>query len=1058
MIEFSAKFWNYGKLLSLFLITFQPCLASNVGEKNTALELINDTSLSISDKTSQQINVKGNVSDEFAKPLIGVNIHVLGTSIGTQSDLDGNYELVNLDSNAVLEFSYAGYISQKVALNGKTKLNVVLKISETKLEEIVIVGYGSQKKKDLTGAISTVNIDDLNKSVSPFASQSLQGLVSGVRVTSNTGAPGEGAQIRIRGVGSLSGSNAPLYIVDGIPTTNGMDNISSADIASISVLKDAASTAIYGSRAGNGVVLITTKKGRKGQDIQIIFNSSVGVQSHGELTEMTNKDKYIEIYNEAADNDNAFLSPDQSFLIRKKITPEYAATLPDVNHLESIFRKALLQQYHLGISWGTEKTTYNFTGGYFEQEGILLGSSFNRANAKISMNTEVKSWLNVGLNLNVYSDKNNIVGSSGDGRGGNGGSAIRYAFFRTPTIPIYDSEGNFVDKPERPDFFGDGYNPVGVLENTDNVRRNNGLFGNVNFKFNLSDDFFVVSTIGLDKSSFKQRRFNKNWGDQNRINNPNSLTLSSNLVSNYTISNVLNYKHTFNDNHNFTALLGNENIFNNEEYFEASDRDFVDQNPLLLTLGNGKGLDNTNESSSKSILRSYFAQANYNYDSRYFVSGVVRRDGSSRFSEGHQWGNFYSASLGWRIDKDFLKDNKFIDKWMLRAGYGAVGDQQIPDFAYSSLVGRDYNYPFGGISQTGNAVVSLGNESLSWATSKQADIGTDISLFNGQLEFSFDYFHKSTEDMLLRISMPSSNGYASAPFFNTGNVLNSGYEFDVTYRNLVNNNFSYSIKANASLLHNEVTQLDAPILGGRIDNNVYATKTEVGQPIGSFYLYTQEGIFQNTTDILTSAFQGNNIHPGDVKYKDINRDGIINELDRSHVGSAIPDVTFGLNTEFKYKNLALEIFFAGAYGNKIYNQINTDIEGFYRPFNVTQRYYDERWTGEGTSNTQPRASWSAKSNNTRPSTRFLEDGSYVRLKNVQLGYDFDKTFLEKFNIPKLRIYISASNLFTLTNYSGLDPEFSTNDNSKSEGDLAAGIDFGTYPNSTVIQSGIQLTF
>ncbi|MGO4816898.1 SusC/RagA family TonB-linked outer membrane protein [Flavobacterium sp. W22_SRS_FP1] len=1058
MIEFSTKFWNHRKLFFLFLITTQQGFANNVFESKARIgpKVSNLPLLIVKDR--QQIDVTGNVTDEAGVPLIGVNIHVLGTRIGVQSNLEGAYELVNIDTNAVLEFSYAGYETQKISLNGKTKLYVVLKVSKTELDEIVVVGYSSQKKKDLTGAVSTVNIEDFNKSVSPFASQSLQGLVSGVRVTSNTGAPGEGAQIRIRGVGSLSGSNAPLYIIDGIPTNNGMDNISPADIENISVLKDAASTAIYGSRAGNGVVLITTKKGKKGQDAKITFNSSLGLQRHGELTKMTSKNKYVEIYNEAADNDNSFLSSDQSFLIRKKISPEYAATLPDVNHLESIFRSALLQQYHLGVSWGTEKTTYNFSGGYFDQEGILLESSYARANAKFSMNTAVKSWLNIGLNLNVYSDENNIVGSSGDGFGGNGGSAIRYAFFRTPAIPIYDSEGVFVDRPERTDFFGDGYNPVGVLQNTDNVRKNNGLFGDVNFKFDLSDDLFVISTIGVDRSSFKQRRFNKTWGDVDRINNPNSLIISSNLVSNSTISNVLNYKHTFNDLHSFTALLGNENIVNNEEYFEASDRNFVDQNPLLVTLGNGKGLDNSSEAVSKSVLRSFFAQANYNYDSRYFVSGVVRRDGSSRFAEGNQWGNFYSASLGWRIDKDLLKNNKYINKWMLRTGYGAVGDQQIPDFAYSSLVGINYNYPFGGVSQTGSAVVSLGNNSLSWATSKQVDVGTDISFFYGQLEFTFDYFHKSTEDMLLRISMPSSNGNAGAPFFNSGNVLNSGYEFDVTYRKLVSDDFSYSIKANASLLHNEVTQLDAPILAGRIDNNVYATKTEVGQPIGSFFLYTQEGIFQNTTEILTSAFQGNNIHPGDVKYKDINRDGIINELDRSHTGSSIPDVTFGLNTEFKYKNLSLEIFFSGAYGNKIYNQINTDSEGFYRPFNVTQRYYDERWTGEGTSNTQPRASWAAKSNNTRPSTRFLEDGSFVRLKNVQLGYEFNRKFLQALNLSKLRIYISASNLLTLTKYSGLDPEFSTNDNSRSEGDLAAGIDFGTYPNSTVIQSGLQLTF
>ena len=1001
--------------------------------------------------------VKGVVSGDNG-PLSGVNVTIKGTTINTVTDFDGSYTLNNVDSKSVLVFSYSGLLSQTIPVNERTSINVVLKVSETKLDEIVVVGYSTLKKKDLTGAVTSVNMKDLNKSVSPFASQSLQGLVSGVRVTSNTGAPGEGAQIRIRGVASLSGNNAPLYIVDGISTQSGMDNISSMDIESISVLKDAASTAIYGSRASNGVVIITTKKGRKGQVPQITFNTSVGIQSHGKLTEMANKDEYVQMYNEAADNDNALLSSDQSFLIRKKITPEYAAEQPDINHLESIFRDALLKQYHLGVSWGSDKTSYNLSGGYFEQEGILLESSYSKATAKIGVNTELKSWLNVGLNLNIYSDKNNIVGSSGDGYGGNGGSAIRYAFFRTSAIPIYNSEGGFVDKPERPDFFGDGYNPVGLLENTDNVRKSNGLFGDVNFKFKLSDDLFIVSTVGLDKSNSKQRRFNKTWGDLNRINNPNSLTIGSNLVTNSTISNVLNYKHTFNDIHNLTAFIGNENISNSEEYYEASDRDFADQNPLLVTLGNGRGLKSVTESSSESVLKSYFAKANYNYDSKYFVSGVLRRDGSSRFAEGHRWGNFYSTSLGWRIDKDFFKENKVIEKWMLRTGYGSVGDQQIPNFAYSSIVGRNFDYPLGGVSQPGSAVVSLGNQSLSWATSTQFDFGTDISFFDGQLDFTFDYFHKNTEKMLLQISMPPSNGYAGAPIFNSGNVLNTGFEFDLTYRNHVGTDFNYSIKTNVTLLHNEVTQLDAPILAGRIDNGVYATKTEVGQPIGSFYLYTQEGIFQNKMEILTSAYQGENIQPGDVKYKDVNGDGIINELDRSHVGSAIPDATFGLNLECSYKNFDLGIFFAGATGNKIYNQINTDIEGFYRPFNVTQRYYDERWTGEGTSNTQPRASWSAKSNNTKPSTRFLEDGSYIRLKNVQLGYSFDKKLLQQLSISNLRLYVSASNLLTFTHYSGLDPEFSTNNNSKSEGDLAAGIDFGTYPNSTVIQTGLQLTF
>ena len=1001
--------------------------------------------------------VKGTVSDSNG-PLPQVNVSVKGTSTSTATDFEGNFTINNLDANAVLIFSFTGYQNQEVAVLGKTNLLITLKEDMKSLEEVVVVGYSTQKKSSVTGAISTVNLETLSKSVSPFISQSLQGLAAGVAVTSNTGAPGEGARIRIRGVGSITGNNAPIYIVDGVQTQNAMDFLSPEDIENINVLKDAATAAIYGSRANNGVVLITTKKGKKGQATKITYSSIFGVQSHGKLTKMASTEDYVKIFNEAADNDNALLPVEQAILYRKKISPELAATLPNVDHLSSVFRNAAMQQHHLGVSFGTEKTTVNLSGGYFNQNGILLNSSYKRINGKIGLNTEVKDWLNIGINLNVFNDKNQIVGSSGDGFGGNGGSAIRYAFFRTPAIPTYGADGSYLDLPENSNFFGDGYNPVGLLENTDNVRINNGVFGDVNFKINFTKDLFLVSTFGLDRSNSKQNRFNKTWGTRNRINNPNSLTVSSNLISNLSSSNVLNFKHVFNENHHFNAFLGTERIDDNTEIVEANDRDFIDQNRILVQLGNGRGIKNNSEFKAKSILLSYFTKANYDYESKYFASAVIRRDGSSRFKDGNRWGTFYSGSLGWRIDKDFLKNSEVVEKWMLRVGYGSVGNQQIPNFAYTSKIGTNYNYPFGGVNQQGSTVVSLGNELLKWETSNQIDIGTDTSFFKGKLEFTFDYYQKTTENQLLGISIPSSLGNVSPPILNAGKVLNRGYEFDVKYNSKGKGNFSYSLKANAALLHNEVLELDSPILAGRIDNNIYATKTEVGQPIGSFFLYEQEGIFQNATDIFTHAFQGNSIRPGDVKYKDQNGDGTINDLDRKHLGSSIPKITYGFNAEFYYKNVDLSLFIAGASGQKIYNQINTDIEGFYRPFNVTQRYVDERWTGEGTSNTQPLASWADKANNTKPSTRFLEDGSFLRLKNIQLGYTFNKKMIEKFHISKLRFYVSASNLLTLTKYTGLDPEFSTNDNSRSEGDLAAGIDFATYPNAIVLQSGFQITF
>ena len=1008
---------------------------------------------------TQDIEVSGTIIDVNGVPLIGVSILIKGTSKGTTTDFDGNYTLKDVSSEASIEYSYLGYITQLIKVGGQTIINITMQEDEEQLEAVVIIGYGTQKKSDVTGAISLVDIDTFEKTVSPFATQALQGLVSGVNVTANTGAPGEGAQIRIRGAGSILGSNSPLYIVDGVPTKNALDYLSPSDIENISVLKDGASAAIYGSRATNGVVIITTKKGKKGASPKITFSSLFGIQSVGKLTEMTSKDQYIEVYNEAADNDNALL-PNNPELHRRKISAEYAATLPNIDHLDAVFREATLQQYHLGFSGGSEKTTYNISGSYFDQEGILLGSSYNKLTGKIGLNSEIKDWLTVGTNINIYNDEQQVVGSSGDGFGGNGGSAIRYAFFRSPAIPIYDDNGNFVDLPDEPGFFGDGYNPVGVLLiHQDNVKRNYGVFGDINFKIKLSNQLTFVSTIGIDRSNFKQERFDRTWGTNNRINNPNTYTVTTGLISNWSMSNVLNYNHNINDIHQISAILGAETIGEKFESVVSSDRDFADQDDLLVELGNGDGIKSVNGFKEESKLQSFFARVNYNYDEKYFVSAILRLDGSSKFADGNRWSTFPSASFGWKISNEkFFENITFIDKWMFRAGYGSNGNQEIRNFAYLELIGNNFNYPFGDVSQSGNTITKFGNELVQWETSNQIDIGTDLSFLKGKLDITIDYYHKTTDKLLAHSPIPLSAGYAEAAIVNAGKVLNSGVELEIKYRDYISDSFSYSINANAALLHNEVLEYDAPLPAGRIDNGVFATRTEVGQPIGSFFLYEMEGIFQNELEVFTSAIPGGNVLPGDVKYKDQNGDGVIDGLDRRHVGSPIPDVTFGLNAELNYKNIDFSLFIAGAYGQEIYYQVATDIEGFYRPFNLTKRYYDERWTGEGTSNTQPRASWKAKANNTLPSTRFLEDGSYIRLKNIQLGYTIPQENIQKYGVSKFRIYISASNILTLTKYPGLDPEQTTSNNSSSEGDLAAGIDWGTYPTATSFNLGFQITF
>ncbi len=1000
--------------------------------------------------------IKGTVKDESGKPLPGVNVIYKGTHKGTTTDLDGNFELPEQPEGVnIFVVSFVGYKTQEITIGDKRYFDIVMEKSVQQLEELVVVGYGTKKKADLTGSVSSVNMEDFGQLQVDRIDEGLQGMASGVRVSQATGHPGGEVDVRIRGIGSIHSDNEPLYVVDGIPTKNALSTLSPDDIKSISILKDASSTAIYGSRANNGVVLITTKEGNKGE-AQIEFKLYNGLQMHGPLTDMTNKDQYIEVYNEAARNDNADVEMD--LLKRNLISDELAQSLPDINHLDRIFRNALQQKYYLSVNGGDQKTQYVVAGNYFNQEGILLNSGYERFSGKLSVTSKPLSGLEIGTNINASAGTKNIQGASGDGFGGNGGSSVRYAFFRTPAIPVYDEEGNFVDLPEHPEFFGDGYNPVGLLENFSNIRHTNRLFGNVFTKLSFWENFTYTSRLGIDYSTSNRRRFNKTWGTNNRINNPNSLTAADEQFNSWTWNNVLNYSITIGDNHNITATVGSEAIKESWYNKSTTEHDFKDQDPDVVYLGNGQGSIGTSEDKFGSALLSFFARADYNYNGKYLFSATIREDGSSRLAESQRWGTFYSSSIGWRLDKEnFLKDAEFISQLKIRGGIGFIGNQNIGYYAYSDQINPGFNYSFGGVSQNGYAMTVLGNDDVHWETSNQYDIGTDILLFDNRIDLTVNYYQKYTKDMLTRESIPTSAGYADPAWVNSGQVKNTGLELQAGYKNKIGN-FFYRISGNFALLNNEVTKLKSPILSGRIDNGVYATKTEEGYPIGSFFLYEMIGIYQNESDIITHAYQGEDIKPGDVMYKDQNGDGVINADDRTHVGSGIPDYTAGLNLQAKYRNFDIQVFIQGAYGQEIYYQVATDIEGFYRPFNLTMRYYNNRWTGEGTSNTQPRASWDAKANNTRPSTRFLEDGSYTRLKSLQIGYSLSESLLKKLSMQKARIYLSGKNLFTITDYPGLDPEMTVSDNSEGEGDRAANIDWGTYPSAIGYNIGLQITF
>ena len=1007
-----------------------------------------------------QVKVSGTVTDSATKEsMIGAGVLVKGTTNGVVTDIDGHYEITVPSGDVVLEFTCIGYSAKSIPVSGRSVINVAMDVDATVLDDVVVVGYSVQKKRDVLGAVSKVTGTELTKVPVASVSQSLQGRIAGVEVTSQTGAPGSSISVRVRGSSSISSSNDPLYIVDGIPVESGLNNISPNDIENITVLKDASSAAIYGSRASNGVVLVTTKSGQKGS-ARISYNMQSGVQFHGHLTPMTNTAEYIQMYNEAATADNA-----SSVVKRPLIEGDYLKDFADVNHVKEIFQVAPINSHELSVSGGNDKTQYLVSGSYYGQKGIIRTTNYQRGSLRSNITSQVKDWLKVGLNINGSLSSQRMVSSSGDGYGsGEGGSVVRYAFFRNPAIPVYDSEGNYVDLPSEyygnssyNTFFGDGYSPEGLIDNTDRTSKTKSLLATGNILINFTKNIFLNTTAGVDYRDYTLRVFNPTWGSNNRINSSNNLDVNKVNDLNWTVNSTFNHRMNFGA-HSVNYLVGTELIKNHEESVGLSDTQFADTSKNLVYVGLGNGINRATQGESGSALMSFFASANYNYQSKYYVSAIIREDGSSRFSKKNRWGTFYSVSAGWNMEEeDFLKGLDAVNKLKIRAGYGAIGNQNIGLYAYNDRYTPNYYYAIGTGVVNGYAQTALANENLKWETSNQVNVGVDYEGFNNTFGVSVDYYYKVTKDMLVQESVPLSVGNLSAPWVNNGSVLNTGVDIEMFYRRNFKD-WGFDVTLNGGYLHNEVLSLNSPIQSGRVDSGVYATLTQVGHPIGSFYLYQMEGIFQSNTEIMLHANQGasGTIVPGDVKYKDINNDGVIDEKDRTFCGSAIPKFTAGLNLALNYKNWDFSMFFQGAFGQKIFSQINYDIEGYYRGFNLTKRYYKEHWTETNHSNTQPRASWSGKTNNVKASTRFLEDGSYVRLKNIQLGYNFKMK--ENCPVSSCRLYVAGSNLLTFTKYSGLDPEMTVSTNSSSEGDRANGIDWGTYPVARSVTLGLNITF
>ncbi len=1017
------------------------------------------------------IRITGIVTSPTGEPLSGATVQVKGSTVGISTDSAGSFTL-NVDENAVLVITYIGYQSQELPVAGKTRFEITLTALPGSINEVVVIGYGTARKKDLTGSLSTISARDINGLPVGGSDQILQGKAAGVAVTQVTGAPGDGVSVIIRGQASFL-SSAPLYVIDGIPTADGINEISPADIESYSILKDASSASIYGARAANGVVLITTKKGANGRP-KLSLSAYTGVQTPEHLIKMANTAEYFNAYNAAAAND--YVAGGASN--RTPLPLGMLDTLPNVNWQKQVLKSAPMSDAQLSISGGSEGTKYIVSANYLDQKGMILNSSFSRFNLRTAVTSTLNKIFEVGTNVNLAYDKTRQVGSSGDGYVAPGGAAnpgasvVRYALFRTPATPVvYPNgpyKGQYVDLPETVNgnnVFGDGLNPVALAANTDRNFYNYTILGDVYLQVTPIPHLKLKSDFGTNLIITDYKQFFPTWGIQRIQNSPNTLNQSNQNNFNYNWTNTGTYDITKGKS-SLNILVGTEIIYNDTKIITAANSGYASQTSAFQYLSNGTSLTpGVGGNESTWALSSLFGRLTYNYDGKYLASFNFRRDGSSKLDPSAQWGNFFSGSAGWRIDKEaFMQNVKPISLLKLRVDYGQLGDQNaLSNYGYASLVGSNGYYAYGTTPAIAYTITAKGNPNLKWQTTTMGDVGIDLGLFADAITLTADYYRKITTNLLQAPLDPTSAGsVAGAAFENNGKILNEGFEFELSYRHTINRDWSYNVTGNLSTLHNDVESLleNQPIPAGRVNTNVNATLTAVGHPVGEFYMLKQEGVFQTPEEVFTHASQGAPLRPGDVKYKDVNGDGVIDQNDRVFAGSPIPTLTYALTGQVHFKQFDLSLFFQGVSGDKIYNQVAMDIDGFYRPFNVTEKTANDSWHGAGTSNTRPLLSWNDATNNTQTSTRFLETGDYLKLKNLQLGYNFSNPLLAHLKISSARFFVSVQNVFTITKYSGQDPEMTTSADAATtnDGPKALNIDWGTYPSTRTTTVGVNVNF
>lgn len=992
-----------------------------------------------------EVAISGKVTDDSGGPLPGVSIMIKGTQQGTSTDVAGEYKLVVSDLPVTLVFSFVGYIPKEIRITNQSYQTVQLATDTKSLEEVVVVGYGTVKKSDLTGSVSKISEDNIKATPIVSLDRAMQGRAAGVQVITNSAKPGGSSTIRIRGSGSVNASNDPLYVVDGFPTDN-LNSINPSDIESIEILKDASATAIYGSRGANGVVLVSTKRGAAGKTV-VTYEGYYGVQSVRRTIPLLNGQQFAEFVNDAQVNNGGAPYFDGSSADR----PLPAEIGKGTDWQEAILQKAPIQNHQLGISGGSEKSKYAISFGYYGQDGIIKNSDFKRYTLRSNIDAEISPRIKVGLTFQGAYTQSNDAQTEPTGNLSYTG-VISAALNYSPTFKMYNDDGSYYKNQGQLNGLG-ADNPLALVYEFTNKNSLIRLLANSYVDIKIAEGLNLRSSLGADLQSSRLNYY----VTRNAIVGASvqgSASVNTTQRINWLNENTLNYTKSINPKNTISALAGytiqeikGENAVANANTFS---NDFAEYN----NLGTGSTLIAPSSAANEWALISYLARVNYGYDDRFLLTLTGRRDGSSRFGPNRKFGFFPSGALAWKLHNEkWMASIPAVSEAKLRTSYGLSGNQEIGNYRYLANISAT-PYVIGGVLNTGSATGGIANPDLRWERNAQFDIGLDLGLFRNRINISADYYYKKTSDLLFDVGVPTSSGFTTT-LKNIGSVQNKGIELSINTINIDKAGFRWNSEFNITFNRNKILTLD-----GRQEFRTGADATisntsqnpillRVGSELGNYYGLIMDGIFQSQSEVDNSAQK--TAKPGDIRYVDRNGNGVINDDDRDILGNANPDFFGGINNTLTYKGFEFNVFVQGSYGNEILNYGSFDQLNFTGGNNQSARVLD-RWTPSNPSNTIPRAN--AAGGSRLLSSLHVEDGSYLRFKNISIGYNLPQNWRSKFRAQAAKVYIAAQNLFTVTRYNGYDPEV----NRYGSSSLSQGIDYGGYPAAKTILVGLNLTF